>query len=61
MVSSGRRGAPQMTPAEINKTSAVANLRILVEQAIEQLKTFLLSHVNDILIVCSTLCYFKEP
>ena len=67
----GRRGASQMIPAEINKTSAIAEVRILVEQVIRQLKTFqivannmpisLLSHVNDILIVCSALCNFKEP
>ena len=46
-------------------------MRILVEQVIRRLKTFqivsneiplsLLSHVNDILIVCSALCNFKEP
>ena len=58
---SGRRGASQMTPAEINKTCAIAKVRILVEQVIRQLKTFqiianempisLLSHVNDVLFV----------
>ena len=58
-----RRGESQMTPAEINKTSAIAKVRILLEQVIRRLKTFqiiankmpisLLSHVNDILIVCS--------
>ena len=60
-----------MTPAEINKTSAINKVRILVEQVIRQLKTFhfittempisLLSHVNGILIVSSTLRNFKEP
>ena len=60
-----------MTPAEINKTSAIAKVRILVEQVIRQLKKFqiianempisLLSLVNDILIVFSALCNFKEP
>ena len=66
----GRRGASQMTPAEINKTSAIAKVRILVEQVIRRSKTFqiianempisLLSHVNDTLIICSALCNFKE-
>ena len=44
-----------MTPAEINKTSAIAKARILVEQVIKRLKTFQIianemSHANDILI-----------
>ena len=67
-VSPGRRGALQMTSAEINKTSAIAKVRILVEQVIRRLKKFqiisiisLLSHVNDILVVCSALRNFKEP
>ena len=67
----GMRVASQMTPAEINETSAIAKVRILVEQVIRQLKTFqiiankmplsLLSHIKYILIVCSALCNFKEP
>ena len=67
----GRRGASQMTPAEINKTSAINKVRILVEQVVRRLKTFhfittempisLLSYVNGILIVSSTLRNFKEP
>ena len=36
----GRRGASQMTSAAINKTSAIAKVRILVEQVIRRLKTF---------------------
>ena len=70
--SPGRRGASRMAPPEINKlTSAIAKARILVEHVIRRLKTFqsianempisLLSRVNDILIVCSALCNFKEP
>ena len=57
-----------MTPAEINKTSAIAQVRILVEQVIRRLKTFqiianempisVLSDVNDI---CSALRNFKKP
>ena len=64
-----------MTPAEINKTNAIAKVRILVEHVIRQLKIFqiianenakflpisLLSYVNDVLIVCSVFCNFKEP
>ena len=60
-----------MTPAEINKTSAINKVRILVEQVVRRLKTFhfiatempisLLSYVNGILIVSSTLRNFKEP
>ena len=51
----GRRGASQMTPAEINKTSAITKVRNLLEQVIRRLKAFqiianempifLLSHV----------------
>ena len=55
-----------MTPAEINKTSAIAKVRILVEQVIKRLKTFQIianemSHANDILIASRALCNFKEP
>ena len=49
-----------MTLTEINKTDAIAKVRILVEQVIlRHLKTFLMkwsfhfaSHVDDILVVC---------
>ena len=62
----GNRSASQMTPAEINKTSAIAKVRILVEQVIKRLKTFQIianemSHANDILIASRALCNFKEP
>ena len=60
-----------MTPAEINKTSAINKVRILAEQVVRRLKAFhfittempisLLSYVNGILIVSSTLRNFKEP
>ena len=55
-----------MTPAKINKTSAIAKVRILVEQVIKRLKTFQIianemSHANDILIASRALCNFKEP
>ena len=35
-----RRGASQMTPAAINKTSAIAKVKISVQQVIRQSKTF---------------------
>ena len=56
-----------MTPTEINKTSAIAKVRILVEQITWRLKKFqiisiisLLSHVNDILVVCSACVILKS-
>lgn len=71
LVPPGRRGASQMTPAEVSKTSSIAKVRILVDQVIRRLKTFrilatelpisMLGHVDDILIVCSALCNFKDP
>jgi len=36
----GKRGASQMTPAEVKKTGDIAKVRILVEQVIRRLKTF---------------------
>ena len=60
-----------MTPAEVSKTSAIAKVRILVEQIIRRIKTFkilanelpmsLLENVDDIMLVCAALCNFKEP
>ena len=60
-----------MTPAEVSKTSAIAKVRILVEQIIRRTKTFkilanelpmsLLENVDDIMLVCAALCNFKEP
>ena len=70
-VSPGKRGASQMTPAEVSKTSAIAKVRILVEQIIRRIKTFkilanelpmsMLENVNDIMLICAALCNFKEP
>ena len=67
----GKRGASQMTPAEVSKTSAIAKVRILVEQIIRRIKTFkilanelpmsMLENVNDIMLICAALCNFKEP
>ena len=60
-----------MTPAEVSKTSAIAKVRILVEQIIRRIKTFkilanelpmsMLENVNDIMLICAALCNFKEP
>ena len=67
----GRRGTSQMTPADVIKTSSIAKVRILVEQVIRRIKTFrilggelsinMLSHADDILVVCCALCNFMEP
>ena len=71
IVPPGRRGSSQMSSAEVRKTSNIAKVRILVEQVIGRLKTFrilsnelpitLLSHVNDITVVCSALCNMMDP
>nr|XP_047127617.1 uncharacterized protein LOC124808519 [Hydra vulgaris] len=37
---SGRRGTSQMIASDVSKTSAIAKVRILVEQVIRRLKTF---------------------
>ena len=58
----------QMLPADVRKTSNIANVRIYVEQAIGRLKVFrILKHempitqlqiVDDIVRVCCALCNF---
>ena len=67
----GRRGALQMTPSDISKKSAIAKVRVLVEQVIRRIKTFkilttemsisMLEKVDDIVLVCAAICNFKEP
>ncbi|XP_065675752.1 uncharacterized protein LOC136091960 [Hydra vulgaris] len=67
----GKRGLYQMLPSEIKKTKQIANLRILVEQVIRQLKTFkilanelpikLISSIDDIVLICSALCNLLPP
>lgn len=67
----GRRGSSQMSCVDVARTKKVANIRILVEQVIRRLKTFailkselpitLISHIDDILIVCAALTNLKEP
>ena len=67
----GKRGASQMTPTEVSKTSAIARVRILVEQIIRRINKFkilanelpmsVLENVDDIMLICAALCNFKEP
>ena len=67
----GKRGKAQMSRAANNKTSRIANLRILVEQIIRRVKTFrlirygipisLVPALDKILTVCSALCNLKKP
>ena len=65
IVPPGRRGASQMIPSEVSKTSAIAKVRILVEQVIRIIKTFkilatemsisILENVDDIVLVCAAI------
>ena len=67
----GKRGAHQMLPAEIKKTKRIANLRILIEQVIRQVRSFkiltqevpltLLPCIDDAATVCAALVNFKKP
>ena len=61
----------QMLPADVKKTSNIANVRIYVEQAIGRMKVFsilkhelpisLLSEADDIVRVCCSLCNLLPP
>ena len=66
------KAAPmQMLPADVKKTSNIANVRIYVEQAIGRMKVFLilkhelpislLSVADDIVRVCCSLCNLLPP
>ena len=67
----GKKGMYQMLPHELKKTKRIANLRILVEQVIRQLKNFkilgheyqisLLPHIDDIVTICAALCNMMQP
>ena len=67
----GKRGAAQMTPAEVRKTKHIANLRILVEQVIRRIKSFrilgseyhitMLKLFDDVVIVCAAICNLRKP
>ena len=70
IVPPAKRGASQMTPVEVSKTSAITKVRILVEQIIRTVKTCkilvnelsmsMLENVNDAMVICVALCNFKE-
>lgn len=67
----GKRGQYQMLPSEVRKTKQVANLRILIEQVICQIRAFkilshefpikLLSSIDDITVICAALVNLKTP
>ena len=67
----GKKGATQATPSDVNKTSSIAKMRILVQQVIRPSKTFrilatempisIIGQVDDMLTICGALCNFKEP
>ena len=62
----GVKGHEQMSSQDVQKTKAIANLRIHVERAIQRLKTFrilkfqlplnLLPLMDDIVVTCAALC-----
>ena len=67
----GKQGTYQMLSSEVRKTKRVANLRILIEQVIRQVRSFrilsqevpisLLPCIDDIASVCASLVNFKTP
>ena len=67
----GKSGMSQMGSVEVEKTSRIAKLRILVEQVICKLKSFrilagelpitVIPQIDDILIVCAAFTNMKEP
>lgn len=64
-------GTHQMLPSQIRKTKNIANLGILIEQVIRQVRSFkiltqkvpltLLPCIDDVAIVCAALVNFKKP
>ena len=68
IVPPGKRGITQMIPSDVNKTSSIAKVRMLVGQVTRRLKTFttempisIIGQVDDMLTICGALCNFKEP
>ena len=67
----GRRGTYHMLPNEVTKTKRIANLCILVEQVISQLKRYrilgqeyqinLIPHIDNIVIICAAMCNMLDP
>lgn len=66
----GKHGQEQSTKGDVQKTKTIANLRIFVQQAIRQLKTFciiknklpisLIGNLDNI-IVCAAFCNLYKP
>jgi hypothetical protein len=66
----GAKGHEQMAGKDVQKTKAIANLRIHVERAIQRLKTFrilkfqmplnLLPLIDDIVKTCAALCNLQS-
>ena len=58
-----------MLPKAVKKTNSIGKMRILVEQVIRQLKIFkifanevqMISQLDDIVIICSTLTNLRKP
>ena len=71
IVPPGKRGAYQMSPCDIKQTKLVAQLRILIEQTIRNMKGFkILSHeipitllpiMDDVVTICGALVNLKKP
>ena len=67
----GKRGHAQMLSGQVLKTKEIAQLRILVEQVIRRLKCFriltqelpieFIRHIDDILVICSSVVNMKTP
>ena len=67
----GRRGQTQMLSGQVMNTKRIAQVRILVEQVIRRVKCYrilsqelsldLVSHVDDILTICSAIANLKPP
>ena len=67
----GKRGTSQMLTKDVQKTSEIAKMRILVEQVIRQLKSFhilaneipisVIPQIDDIVIVCAGLINLLSP
>ena len=71
IVPPGKRGTTQMTPSDVNKTSSIVKVHLLVGQVTRRLKTFttlatempisIIGQVGDMLTICCALCNFKKP
>ena len=69
-LTANEKGKAQIDPADVPKTAKIANLRILVEQVIRQLKCFRilandmainqLQYADDVLKVCAALSDLRK-